>query len=524
MASRTLEQDADVRGDAAIDVFAAIVGRDHVITDEAERRYFSNDIFYWDSTEVADLVVQPANSDEVGRVVRAASEFGYHVSTRGGGMSYTNGYGPAEPGAVVIDMRRLDAIRSINETDNLVIVESGCTWQKLDDELKARGYKVIFPAPFSGVYSTVGGALSQNVPAGMVGILGLEVVRADGKTLHTGSWGAHDQASPFFRNFGPDLTGLFLGDCGTLGVKTAAALEIEPRARNLAHASFAFETYEDMCHTFIELANFDFLVRRVGLDPFKSQNAAKVGFKEAIKTLGDVTSSGPTLMSGIKDSLKMATAGTNFMEGVKWSLHLSAKGLTDDGAETALELAREVCLKRGREIANILPRAMDARGFSVRGFLGKDGQRWVPTNSIFPLSRAVEVATAVQAFFSIRRADMDQCGMWESYMTNAGSGFFMCEPSFYWVDEVSELHLRHLPADEAKKFRDLPPNLEARAYAMKLRDDLRDFFYDLGAIHVQLAKFYRYQDSLGEEPRRLMKELKTLLDPHHVLNRTNLGF
>ena len=66
------------------------------------------------------------------------------------------------------------------------------------------------------------------------------------------------------------------------------------------------------------------------------------------------------------------------------------------------------------------------------------------------------------------------CG--ESYMTNCGQGYFMCEPSFYWVDEVSEHHLRHLPEDEAKKFRSLEANPAARDYAQKLRFELRDFF------------------------------------------------
>ncbi len=524
MTKRTPKENTDVHGEAAFDVFAAIVGLTHVISDRKQRQFFSRDIFYWDAARDADLVVQPGTPGEVGRVVRAASDFGYHISTRGGGMSYTNGYGPAEAKAVLIDTRRLDAIRTVNRTDRYVIVEAGCTWQQVDEALKPLGFKVMFPAPFSGVYSTVGGALSQGVPMGMVGILGLEVVRADGKLVHTGSWSAHENASPFFRNFGPDLTGLFLGDCGTFGIKTAAALQIEPRPRHLAHASFAYESYEDLCETYIEMGPFDFLIRRVGLDPFKSQNAAKVGFKEAVRTLGDVTGSGPSLLSGLRDSMKMATAGGNFMKGVKWSLHLTAKGAGDKDAVVALELAREVCLKRGREIPNILPRAMDARLYSIRGFLGKDGQRWVPTNSIFPLSRAVEVATAVQEFFDKRRVDMDRWGMWESYMNNSGAGYFMCEPSFYWLDEVSELHLAHLPADEARKFRKIEANPDARRYAMKLRDELRDFFYDIGAIHVQLAKFYRYQESLGEETRRLVNEVKDIMDPRHILNRANLGF
>ena len=156
MAKRALETETDVRDGAALDVFSAIVSPAHVITDENERRYFSQDIFYWDDTHIADLVVQPASAEEAGRVVHAAAEFGYHISTRGGGMSYTNGYGPAEDKAVLLDMRRLNAIRTVNETDKLVIVEAGCTWAQVDDVLKPLGSKVAFPAPFSGIYSTVG--------------------------------------------------------------------------------------------------------------------------------------------------------------------------------------------------------------------------------------------------------------------------------------------------------------------------------------------------------------------------------
>jgi D-lactate dehydrogenase (cytochrome) len=230
------------------------------------------------------------------------------------------------------------------------------------------------------------------------------------------------------------------------------------------------------------------------------------------------------MLSGLKDTVKMAAQGaTNFMDGVKWSMHLSTEALDTAGAEAGMERVRKICLKRGREIANVLPRAMEARGFSVRGFLGGQGQRWVPTNSLWPLSRAVEVATAVQGFFNARCAEMQKHGMWESYMTNWGQGYFQCEPSFYWVDEVSELHLRHLGKDEADKFRALKPNLPARAYAKQLRAELRDFFFDLGAVHVQLAKFYRFEESLSAETWRLLNQVKGVLDPDGRFNPGNLG-
>jgi len=502
--------------------FARIVGPEHVITDEAERRYYSTDIFYWDETGVAACVAQPATAGEVAALIKAAAALGFSVSIRGGGMSYTNGYGPAVHPSVLMDLRRMNAVREINLTDRYVVVEAGCTWAALSQALKATGARLAFNAPFSGIYSTVGGALSQGVPGTMGGILGLEVVRGDGAVVHTGAWSRKGQ-TPFTRQFGPDLTGLFLGDSGAYGLKTAASLTIDTAPESLAHGSFAFESYEDMAEALVGLGPYDFLPRRVGLDPFKSQNAAKVGFKEAVRTLSDVTASGASLVSGLKDSVKMASAGANFMEGVKWSLHLTASGADDEIAGRHLGLARAICLKRGREIANILPRALDAKGFSVRGFLGKDGQRWVPTHGIFPLSQAVTVTKAVQRFFDDHRADMKALGMWESYMTSAQGGYFMCEPSFYWVDEVSPLHLRHLPSDEARKFKKIKANGATRPYAQRLRAQLRDLFFSLGAVHVQLAKFYRYRDAVEPETWRLVKALKNVTDPDHRLNPGNLG-
>ncbi len=512
--------------DRAAGDLARIVGAEQVITDPRECAVLSNDIFIWEDAVPAELVVRPSDTREVAEVMRTLASHGLSLYTRGGGMSYTKGYVPTGAGTILLDMRRLDTVHEINSGDRYIVVGAGATWQSVAEALKPHGLKVAFGVPFSGVYSTVGGALAQGVPSGSAGVLGLEVVRADGSVLRTGSWArknSHGHAAPFFREYGPDLTGLFLGDTGAFGVKTAAALQLTRMMPAAAHASFAFETYEEMAACMIALGPYDFITRRIGLDPFKSQNSVKVGFKEALKTLGDVTTSGSTLLSGLKDSMKMASRGSNFMAGVKWSLHLSTEAINETVAEAQIGCIRAICLQHGREIANFLPRAMDARGYSVRGFLGRQGQRWVPTNSIWPLSRAVEIATAVQAFFDARRADMDRLGFQESYMSGYGPGYFLCEPSFYWRDEVSELHLRHLGADEAEQFRNLQPNPEGRAFAIKLRRELAEFFFAKGAVHVQIAKFYQYQASLDEGSTRLLAELKRLLDVDGRLNAGNLG-
>ena len=77
--------------------------------------------------------------------------------------------------------------------------------------------------------------------------------------------------------------------------------------------------------------------------------------------------------------------------------------------------------------------------------------------------------------------------------------------------------------ESADRFRNKPANPEARAFAQKLRTGLRDRMFDLGAVHVQLAKFYRFEESLEPETWRLIRELKALFDPDGILNPGNLG-
>lgn len=498
---------------------ATIVGADHVLEGIEDRAFFSQDIFSFSDGPVADAVVQPGSIDELTRVLQDPATSQLAVYTRGGGMSYTHGYVPTQAGAMLLDLRRLNNIREVNLTEQYIIAEAGCTWAQVTEALAGTELLLEFTAPFSGIYSTIGGAMSQNVPQGMQGILGLEVVKIDGTLMRTGSWGSNSN-SPFFPNHGPMLTGLFLGDCGSFAVKTAAVLKLRSKSRATNYCSFAFETYEDMADAMVPLSAMASIRRVVGLDPYKSQNSIKVGFREALETVKAVASSEGKL-AGAKFS---AQATRNFMAGVKWSLHLTIDGDSDEGVAQTCDDIRGVCLQSGREIPNLLPQAMAARGFSVRGFLGPTGERWVPTNSMFPISEAPAVVTRVQAFFESHRQAMNDAGMWESYMTNFGRGYFLCEPSIYWRDEVSPLHLAHLSPEEAERFRDHAANPAARQVAQTIRGELRELLRSLGAVHVQLGKYYDFQNNLQPAVWQQLQALKHQFDPNHRLNPGNLGF
>ncbi len=502
-----------------VDAARASLGDEHVLTTADDIALYSSDIFFWADQSSAAAIVRPGSAADVATLLKLAGEHGTPVYCRGGGMSYTGGYVPNVENAVVLDMNRMNSVVDLRKADRTVVVDACCTWETLVEALKPHKLATVVTPPFSGNVSTVGGAMSQNLVQGMDGVHGLEVVLGDGRIVRTGAWGRGEDAPPFFRNYGPDTTGIFLGDTGALGVKTRVALQLRDKPDGIAFGSFAFETYEDMARAMAACARYPFLAKSFGLDPLKSQRAPKVGFKDAIQTLGQVGQE-----AGAKEAAKFAAVGRNFMDGVKWSMHVTTEGIDARAAEAGMDMVRESCAgEAGREIPNLLPMAMSVRNFSVRGFLGPEGERWVPTNGIFPLSRAAEVATEVQAFFDSRRERLSAHDMIESYMTSFGRNYFLCEPSFYWRDEVSPLHVRHLDKASARKFAKNQAGVAARETAMAVRAELRDLFHDLGAVNVQVAKFYRYRDALDEQTWSLITDLKKTLDPAGILSPGNLG-
>jgi len=500
--------------------FASIVGPQNVQQDQAARAYFSRDIFFWPDAPVSAAVIAPANVEETAAVVRCAGRSGLAVVPRGGGMSYSGGYVPSQANSVTLDLRRLNRVREINLVDQYVTVEAGSPWMALTDALQGTGLRPVFKPPYSGIYSTVGGALSQGTADEMSGILSLELVLADGAVVTTGSAAAG--MAPFFRNFGPDLAGLFIADGGSLAIKTAATIALEPLPRAKGYLSFAYDTFGALMRGMVACSQLRLPGRMMGLDPRKSQNAPRVGFKDAITTLANVAIARGSVGGGLLDAMKMAAAGRNFMEGVQWSLHVTAEGVSERAVEDSLALLRAAGTREGREIPNLLPMALAAKPYSVRGFLGPEGERWVPTNAMLPYSRAESAAAAVQAFFESQRARMDALGIWESYMLGPRPGFVVLEPSFYWTDEVSQLHLDHLDAASAARFRDRPANPAAREFARELRDGLVATLAQAGAVHVQMAKTYAYESRLTPAARQLWQSIKQTLDPGDRLNPGNL--
>lgn len=511
-----------------------IIGADHVILDEVARRLLSTDLSYKPG-EIADIVVSPGDSTELAQCVAVAAAAGMPVVARGGGMSYTQGYQPEKPGSMLVDMRRMDQVLEINTEDMYVTVQTGCTWKKLYETLLEADVRTPYFGPLSGMYATVGGALSQNslfLGSGLYNTtaesaLGLKVVLADGAVLQTGS-AAHVNGQPFYRHFGPDLTGIFTADTGAFGIKAEATLRLIEAPAVTLFMSFGFDTLEDMIRTQTQLSRKRICAECYGFDPYYNKSFENQGFTfgEGLAVLKDVA----TREGGIKGlwtSFKVAASGKTFLREVNYSLHMTFDSYDRDVAHRALETARAVCRDNGGfEIDNTLPTVFRAHPFGgVRTvLLGKDGEIWLPVHGFMPLSKAVAVGNATEAFFAEHRDLMAEHGIKSSYLTCFSGTEFVIEPSLYWRDELGEFRLSLIEEEFQQQWKTIAPEPGKRRVALELRDKLRDLYDSHGCCHLQIGKYYPYQELIANEPlKQLLNGVKDLLDPKRNMNPGSLG-
>ena len=209
--------------DAAIVALQNLLGREHVITNRTELEFYSQDVYR--AGQLPAAVIRPADTAQLSAALAAIAPSGLPIVPRGGGMSYTDGYLPSRPDSIMIDMQRMNRVLVIDAEDLYVTVECGATWKDLFDALAPHGVRTPYYGPLSGLRSTIGGALSQGsifLGSGRYGaaaesVIGLDVVLADGRVLELGGHSIKN-GEPFFRQHGPDTLGMFLSDCGALGV------------------------------------------------------------------------------------------------------------------------------------------------------------------------------------------------------------------------------------------------------------------------------------------------------------------
>jgi FAD/FMN-containing dehydrogenase len=216
-----------------------VVGEAHAITNLEDMSPYTTE---WRGlwTGKTPLVLRPASTDEVARIMAIASATGTRIVPQGGHTGLVGGGTPTDNGEeVVLSLSRLNRVREVDAEDLSMTVEAGCTLQSVQAIAEKAG--LLFPLSLASEGSCqIGGNLASN--AGGLNVLaygnardlclGLEVVLADGRV-----WNGLRKLRK--DNTGYDLKNLFIGSEGTLGVITAAVLKLFPRPKTVETALFA---------------------------------------------------------------------------------------------------------------------------------------------------------------------------------------------------------------------------------------------------------------------------------------------
>lgn len=494
---------------------------------------YQSDIYY--SAQHPPLAkARPRTISEIQDLVTAAREMGLSLSTRGAGLSYSAGYIPFDARTIIVDMTAMDRIVEINAQDMYVRLEPGVTWATLREALRPFGLTTPFWGTFSGLYATIGASLSQGAKfygsasrgTSAESVLGLSLVTGTGDVLVTGSAASTDNASPFFRNYGPDLTGMFLGDSGAFGIKVGITLQLIPAARETAVCSYSFEDPVAQLGAMAQVGSELLASECLGMDPFSARSRMEgEGLLSDLRTLASIVTGSSSFFTGIADATRIALQGRRFAKRVGYLMNCIVEGRDPQDARSRLRRVQQIATAAGgRAIPASIPRVMRALPFPrMNGLLTPSAKRMNWLHTVVPNSRGGECFRRTEAVFSRHAAAMKTHGIDRGYLlsTHGPSGVGI-ETLIRWSDSPYPIHTHFMTGEERAKLKQRAANPEAAAAVAALSKDLVTEWRALGGVHMQIGRKYPYLLTRLPQTAALLRDLKETLDPAGIINRGNL--
>src|SRR5258705_1368491 len=237
--------------EALLNELRAIVGARHVLVEKEDVIVYEQDGSILQA--LPEIVVIPANVEEVSRVVRAAGRAGAPIVPRGSGTGLAGGAVPAE-GGVVLSLARLNRILDIDLENRVALVEPGVINLDVTKAIAPDGY-FYAPDPSSQAACSIGGNVANNsggphtLAYGVTTnhVLGVEVVLDNGAIV----WlGGEVPDTP-----GYDLCGVFVGSEGTMGIVTKIAVKLMPTRESVRTLLAIFDDMDFATKTVVDITS-----------------------------------------------------------------------------------------------------------------------------------------------------------------------------------------------------------------------------------------------------------------------------
>ena len=447
---------------ALIDALTARFGA-HCSTALAVREQHGRDESAFTTVPPPAAVVFAESTADVQDAVRLCAQHRVPVIPFGVGSSL-EGHLLAVQGGISIDLGRMNQVLAINAEDLTVTVQPGVTRMQLNAEIKSTG--LFFPID-PGADATLGG-MAATCASGTNAVrygtmrentLALEVVTAAGEVIRTGTRAKKSSA-------GYDLTRLFVGSEGTLGVITEVTLRIYPLPEAVLAAICSFPTIADAVQTVIQTIQLGVPIARVELIDANTvamvNRHAKLQLREAHMLLMEFHGS----PAGVKEQAETVQEIASEHHGADF-----------EWADTPEERTRLWTARHNAYFAAVQSRP---------------GCRAISTDTCVPISRLADCLLESVA-------EADATGLPYFLVGHVGDGNFHFG---YLIDPDS--------AQERATAEDLNHKLVARALSMNGTCT--------GEHGIGLHKIGFLVDEAGEGSVGMMRTIKRALDPHNIMN------
>lgn len=415
----------------------------------------------WHPARPPEAVLFAQSTDEVSDALAICNRHGLPVVPFGAG-SCIEGQVQATRGGLSIDLSQMNRILRVSPDDMDCTVQAGVTRQQLNEDLRATG--LFFPIDV-GAHATLGGLASTNASGTITVrygtmknlVMGLTVVLPDGRVIHTGGRARKSSA-------GYDLTHLFVGAEGTLGIITELTLRLYGIPEKSTAALYSFATVEEATETVVEAMQLGLSLNRIELLDALQMTAIN-------RYNGTSHPEKPTLM------VDMAGAEAQ--------------------VETDLEMFGEIAAGHGAEVApattpeayNALWKLRHSALYSARAL--RPGCKSLSTDVCVPITNLPRIIADIGV-------ELDRAGITAPLHGHVGDGNF---------------HLVMLfdPEDEAERTRVRDTHAKLIAMALELGGTIT------GEHGVGLGK-KPYMAAEHGEALSVMRQLKQMFDPRNIMN------
>ncbi|KAJ5918251.1 CAZyme family AA4 [Penicillium verhagenii] len=451
----------------AIAELRAKLGEDAVSTEEGDLQ--SHGYSEWSTINADRLpvaVAYPTSTEDVSEIAKICNKYRMPMIPYSGGSSLEANFS-APYGGMTIDFAMMNKILTIHEDDLDIVVQPSIQWMDLNEQIKDTG--LFFPVD-PGPSAMIGGMVGTNcsgtnaVRYGTMKdwVINLTVVLADGRVIKT-------RKRPRKTSAGYNLTGMFVGSEGTLGIVTEATLKLTPIPEQTRVGVVAFPTIRDCASTAMQLIKKGIPVQCMEiLDDVQMDVINRAG------GTGRSWKVAPTLFfkfsgtkAGVADSVNLTTilAKTNHASSVEFA--------KDEREAHDLWSARKQSL------------------WSMMSLRAEGSEVW-STDVAVPLSRLPEI-------IEISKKELVDLGLFASILGHIGDGNFHASIMFNRQDPEEKARVEKVVYDMVNR-------------ALEMEGSCT------GEHGVGLGKKGSLTKELGQDTIDIMRGIKRSLDPHWLLN------